>query len=456
MDESVFVTKAWPNRALHEWELALIAREIVVSGEVNKILAEKDFRNWNYFSSAINKLKDFENNAWHIFGDKESILDELRRIAHRQFPWQSRPSWALFLRYFKIYGNPRLSSITQDVLGMTVLQWYTIGIALTGALLNHPKFNIDANIQISTITKKEFDAFLKLTSIDLDGLNKIIDSNVRFNDEFIYTLNPLEYYPLVKIGSYYYGPLITLLIWRMTSGVYFDLVKESRFGHPFGLAFQDYILEASKKILIEPMRVLPECKYKINKKEKDSVDIILLQTEAAIFVEVKAKRVQLKTKTQLIKTDALAKDLDLLSDDIVQLYSAMEDYFANAYPHLPYNPALKIYPLIVTLEDWYLIGRDADRLYDLIKIKLQDRNISEVRLIECQYAVCSVNAYEHFLQVIAKHSIQDVMSKWFVPERRGHDFGQFIFSEYKDLYKSSADIFEGEFESIFRDILPKE
>jgi len=58
----------------------------------------KNFNNWNYFAGAINKIKDFENQAWPIFG---GVIDnELRRMAHRQFPWQSKLGPADFVRYF--------------------------------------------------------------------------------------------------------------------------------------------------------------------------------------------------------------------------------------------------------------------------------------------------------------------------------------------------------------------
>jgi len=147
----------------------------------------------------------------------------------------------------------------------------------------------------------------------------------------------LEYYPLVKIDQYYYCPIITFLVWRITSGFYFDLIKdkknEENFGSQFGLAFQDYLNEISEKILSGGKTIfISEQEYISGGNKKNSVDIILSQNNAAFFVEAKAKRLQVRSKSQLISKDAIEKDLEILADDIVQVYKTTYDYEKNLYP----------------------------------------------------------------------------------------------------------------------------
>ena len=43
---------------------------------------------------------------------------------------------------------------------------------------------------------------------------------------------------------------------------------------------------------------------------------------------------------------------------VVQTYRTIRDYRANHYPQLPYALGRRIYPVIVTLEDWYLFGQE--------------------------------------------------------------------------------------------------
>ena len=144
------------SRGVYQWELALLAREIIINGQENIGLATKTLQSWHCMADALNKLKEFENHAWPIYGNQGNVLKELRRIAHRQFPWQSRPNSSFFLRYFKIYSNPRIKNIIENKIGLAVQQWYTIGMAFMGATLSDPKSSVDPDISIPTIS------FLKL------------------------------------------------------------------------------------------------------------------------------------------------------------------------------------------------------------------------------------------------------------------------------------------------------
>ncbi|MBI5530008.1 MAG: hypothetical protein HY918_00715 [Candidatus Doudnabacteria bacterium] len=448
--QEIHKTKNLPNRPLHEWELSLLAREIVINGQSSLSFATKSFQNWMYFSDAINKLKDFENKAWPVFGGMNNIQKEIRRISHRQFPWQARINTSFFLRYYKIYNNPLISKIIEEKIGMTLQQWYTIGTALFGATLTNPKFNIDTEISISNITMIEFNKFLNHTSIGLDDLKKLIKKEVYFDDRFIYSFNPLEYYPLINIGLYYYCPIPTLLAWRITSGIYFDLINEKSFGHPFGFAYQNYIEEITKVVLDKKQySVHPEQKYIVNGGSQDSIDLIVSQNNSALFIEAKAKRLTVKSKSELVSDSNYDKDLNTLADDVAQAYATIDDYLGGCYKHFPYTNEIKIYPLIVTLEEWYLLGEDVKALREKVKIKITQKGLALEYLDSMPYTVCSTVNYEAFVQILNKHSIVEVMDLWLDPERYGHNFGQFLSTNYKREYKFIDDYFPGEFEKIY-------
>ncbi|MDP2692933.1 MAG: hypothetical protein Q8O88_04810 [bacterium] len=448
-----------PNRAISEWELALLAREVISNGTDSISFATKNFNNWDYFATAINKIKAFENNAWPIFGDKSNVLDELGRIAKRQFPWQIKTSSVLFLRHFKIFSNPRIAKMIEEKIGLTIQQWYVIGTALLGSVLGHPKVNIDPNIQISSITKKHFDHFLSYISTDLNNLKEIINRDVKYDDQFVYCFNPLEYYPLVKIGNYYYCPISIFLAWRITSGIYFDLDKSGRFGDEFGHAFQDYLMEISNKVISDSGRinVLPESKYQPpGGTDKDSVDIILKDGNSAIFLESKTKRLSVRSRSELLSRDSINKDIGVLAQAVVQIYSTILDYEKGLYPHMPYNQNLKIYPIVVTLEDWFIFGKDAEDLQSQVTQLMTARNIPPVYLEKMPYVIAWTLDYETLIQLINQYSIGDIMSAWFMPDKVHHNFGQFLATSYHGQYKYIDDYFPGDFEKIYPDLLMRE
>ncbi|MFZ2523404.1 MAG: hypothetical protein WAW92_03400, partial [Minisyncoccia bacterium] len=331
--------------------------------------------------------------------------------------------------------------------------WYTTGTAVAGAILTHPKMNVDPKIEISGLTKKEFDVFFKFTSINISDLKDRIEKEVAFNDEYVYTFNPLEYYPLIKIDHYYYCPIINFLMWKITSGLYFDLISgknDTNFGSQFGLAFQDYLEEISNKVLdIKRVKIIPEQKNKVGKNYKDSVDLILHQNNFAFFVEAKAKRMQALSKSQLISDDAMDKDLEILADDIIQVYLTILDYKNNYYSNFPYKKENRIYPLLVTLEDWFLIGNDSDNLTKKVTRKLEESGLPSNTITDMPFIVCSTYNYEQLIQVLNKYDIKEITNNWFVPDKKGHNFGQFIRNTYKEGIKYIDDFFPGDFEKIY-------
>lgn len=443
-----------PNRSVLEWELSLLAREITKNGEDSFFTASVDLREWRHFANALNKIKEFENNSWPTYGDVVNIAEEFRRIAHRQFPWQNKPNSALFVRYFKIYNNHRIREIIKNILGLSVQSWYIIGTTMVGAIVSNPKFNINSDISIGGITKEGFDIFLSHTSNKLGELKNIIKEKVRYDDEFVYTLNPLEYYPLVEIGSYYYCPVINFLIWRMTSGIYFDLVNDKDFGGQFGFAFQDYLEEISKKIIDRKFtKIIPEAKYISSGNKEDSVDLILEQSDAAFFVEAKAKRMKSKSKSELLSENAIKSDLKILAQDIGQVYGTLDDYLKGRYTHFSFKKDFKIFPFLVTLEEWFIMGKDSENLLEMVKNEMFKRNLPEKYLVEFPYTVCSASDFEILIQILNTKPINDIMSKWISLSKQGHNFGNFLRTEYNGQYKTICDYFPEDFDKIYDKLL---
>ncbi len=459
VDQSILSAKDIPSRGLYEWELSLLAREVLANGESELILSTESFNKWSYFSNVINKIKNFENNVWPVIGSKELLRHELRRIAHRQFPWHFKITSADFVRYYKIYNNPRIRDKVKEIIGINTQDWYVIGTAILGAFLSHTKMNIDSNIELTNVTKKEFDIFLDFISNTIDGFREIIKKDVKYDDQYVYSFNPLEYFPLVEIGSYYYCPIINFLAWRITSGLYFDLIKNDKntsFGNAFGLSFQDYLYEISEKVL-DSKKILHyrEDKYKVDKLQKDSVDLIIKQGDSFFFVEAKAKRMQVKSKTQLSDESALKEDIDVLAEDIVQVYQTLDDFKKGHYSHLEYKEGDNIYSMVVTLEDWYLLGEDLLDVQEKVKEKMRVKGLSEDMIEKHPYILCSVKTFEILIQVLNTRMISEIMSDWLVPEKVGHDFGNFLITEYGKGVKYIDNFFPEDFEKIYKDQLGK-
>jgi len=150
----------------------------------------------------------------------------------------------------------------------------------------------------------------------------------------------------------------------------------------------------------------------------------------------------------LLTDDAIQRDLDILADDVVQAYKTIDDYKNGHYPHLEYNSERAIYPFIITLEEWFLIGEDLQRLEGKVGSRLSNQKLPETCLTEMPYTICSCRAYEDLVSILRKRTIDDIVETWFVPENKGHHFGQHLLTTYPGEHMSITKLFPREFERI--------
>ena len=112
----------------HEWELELLAKEIIVNSE-DTYSSSTSLKKWNHFYTVLNKLRSLRDEVAKTYINKENVLTEFYRVAHRQFPWQSRSDFKFLYRYYKIFSTSTINEIVQKVLGISVRDLYYIGLA---------------------------------------------------------------------------------------------------------------------------------------------------------------------------------------------------------------------------------------------------------------------------------------------------------------------------------------
>lgn len=403
----VLTAKDWIKKTFYPWELETLAREIIInSQEPNSMLFTKTLRKWSYFSSAVNKLKELENNMAQFYSS-ESVLLELYRIAHRQFPWQSLSYATQLTRYFKIFSHKELDKIIQRVIGINLKELYTLGLAIIGAYLKHFILFYPPNIQIGSIDRGKLDSFLNYFSGSLGSLRKDLIKNQEFNENYVYTFNPLRSRPLIRIRignkDALICPMLTLLLRRFTEGIYYEICNQEDFSGPFGESFQNYVGEVIAKTVSKVGFIIyPEKEYYVGKERKDTIDWIVDSRDAALFIETKTKKLRLKAKVEITTPKTLIEELDKMAEFVTQAYKTIRDYRNNHYPDYKFDPKKEIYPIILTLENWYIFGDQLeDALNDKIREKFTKENLDHSWLEKMPYSTCSVEEFEVMIQIIA-------------------------------------------------------
>jgi len=448
-----------PQKWISEWSLEILAKEIILNS--NPLPKRgKTLRSWNTLSDAVNTLRELENNIYSSRDSASTIDVELIRIAHRQFTWQmNAPNDASTIRYFKIFNQPTINDICICRIGLSVADVYLCGVAFLGTFLSHPALNVPFNLDIEALSPDKIERFLALTARPIRKLRELLKREQQYNINFAYAYNSLRAFPLVQMmfrgKNAIACPLPTLLFWRMTAGLYYELLKDPRFSQAYGRSFQDYVGEVVRRACPPGrIQVLSEQRYGSKSLARDSVDWIACDAESAMFIECKAKRLSWPAKSVLDDLGALEADIGLMARAVAQVYRTIVDYLQCQYPHLPFAPSRTIYPVIVTLENWHAFGIGIlDRLHNAVRTKLREADIPSSFLDDMPYSVWSIEELEAGMQIVNSVGIQHVLAgKLRDKEMKRWEWLPYFTHQFPEHFPTRK-LFRDQYDSLFSDIL---
>ncbi len=442
-------TKSWrPN----EWELELLVKEVIINS-LETYPSSTSLKKWHHFYAALNKLRYIRDEIAKTYIDKDNVLTEFYRIAHRQFPWQSRADFKFLFRYYKIFSNSTINDIVQNILGISVRDLYYIGLAFFAIYSEKPEILLPLQLDLEKlgINLDKVDRFLNFTSENLSTLKDKIIQEQEFNDKFEYTYNPMRAYPIIKMPfkgkNSLVCPMLTLLFWRITSGLYYEICDEKDFGNNFGHSFQKYIGDVIEKANNnKAINFMEEEEYHVGRNRKDTVDWIVYDKDSALFIECKARRISLPAKIELRDNTIIVEELDKMAKIILQIYKTIDDYCNNLYPSFKYEEERQIYPIIITMENWFLFGdKRKDDLDKMIIEEFNNISLPIDYLKKMPYSICSVQDFESIIQVMQITHIKKFMDrKVFNKEKIEWLFRPFIYSEFAEESKKIKFLFKDE------------
>ena len=401
---------------LYRWDLADLAKEIIFNCTGQR--STKSLRKWGVLADAVNRLKNTQDAFYqnHRNEFKNDILLEIYRTTHRQFPWQHRFNQNDILRNFRIFSSPDVEQILERTLSLNTREIYKLGMALVGNFHGRLAVNINADTSGLLVRTDSFSHFLQCFSIKFDALQAKIGETQSYDQDYSYTFNPLRTFPLIQTKlngkSVVISPVPRFVQERFTDGIYYDLVDQSGFDTAYGIAFQKYVgdvIEAANKKSC--LTLLPEMKYhKKRGNEQFSVDWIVSDSSAHLFVECKAKRLRRDSKIKFVSTDSLDDDFKKLSTAVVQVYKTLNDAIQGHYPDWTHR-SLPIFPLVVTPSAWYIFGdRVHKMLHENVRADVVGAGLTLDILEKYPYTICEIDTFELLIQVIAQRNIQDILS----------------------------------------------
>lgn len=429
------------SKGIYAWELELLLNEVILNAQLSP-RCTLTLKRWGTLARVINNLKTLENEIAIRCVNEENGPTEISRIAHRQFPWQNLFFNGHLIRYYKIFNYAPLNEMVQDELGLTVYQVYSIGYLLSAFYMGSPAIELPIDITLKEINIDSVTKFLKLFSRELSTVRDLVKREREINEKYLYSYKSLREFPIIKM--HYRGqlsivcPIPTLLLWRFTGGLYYELVGKKGFDKFWGISFQKFVGEIIKKSHSnKDVHCLPENEYYIGRDRKDTVDWVVHDIDSALFIECKTKRLIIPAKIELTDTTFIQEELEKMAQFIVQTYKTINDYRNNYYPALKFREERQIFPVIVTLEDWYLFSVPMlEDLRGMVKNKLKDSDLPLSFLDEMPYAILPVEDFEKLMQFIQIKGIKSVLrGKTFNKEK-----SSFLFEDdYKTLFQQMID-----------------
>jgi hypothetical protein len=414
------------------WELDLFAKEIVLNASERGSLS---FARWKDFSTALNMLRALENEIYGVTPEADRrVLFEIFRIAHRQFPWQSRPNSRGLVRHYKIFSHAELNAILRDQIGLDAQQLYTIGMALIGHYITRFEMRLPAQVKIPLLTPEMFSQFVQHFSTDLSALKAATGTSQRYDADYAYGYNPMRRWPLLRYeengSEFFLAPIPTHLFRKFTEGIYYDICSAPGFSQAFGDAFQSYVGEVFQAVKADRLTIVPEQPYRVGRDDKRSVDWIVQDGSADLFVECKTKRLRLESKINFAVTNELDDDLDKMADAVLQVYKTIVDALANRYEHWSWREK-PLFPLIVTLEEWYFLSPDIiSNLSARVQNKFAESDLDLALLERYPYTICGIDDFEFAIQIMVQVGIEPFMREKCLSEYRTWNLHGFMSSKF--------------------------
>lgn len=395
---------------IYGWQIETLCRELVLNAPDNGTLS---LMKWKHLAKAFDLIGAAEEAAFNANGKTMDIMLEVHRSAHRQFPWQNSFSHNSVVRAIKIFGQKEVDNVISSELGMTSAQVTALGIAMAGHFRGSPYLSNPGTYRQLGISAEALKAYLGRTCYSLKDLVQKTREQQRYDHDWAYTFNPLVEKPLVAIGTdqglRILCPIPRLLTLRATGGIYYDIARSKSLSTPYGLSFESYVGEVLDTTCPTPgFRLLPETSYYIGRQEYRGPDWILSDATAHVFIEAKTKRMRLDAK---IHSDpaALERELDLMAGLVLQHYANIDRALKGHMPN--WKPDSRpIIPMLVTLEDWYLLGATArDLLLAKVRSRLAHEGLDPDLVASSPFIVVSMNELEVASQIMAKLGIGAVI-----------------------------------------------
>lgn len=285
--------------SLHKWEIETLANELMTIPKAKpKKNGPTSLLRCNHFGAVagcVNWLRKLENAEFRIRKNRQDIFIEMGRIAARQFDWQRGfANIPQFYRNAFVYGQGSCAVQFEETHGISLNRFSQIGFMLFASLMDSPIVRNDDTWAKLGVSWTEVEKVLALIAMPFPKAVALARSMRRKTIHTADKPSILRQAPCLRFGKEgerIRAPLPELILERVTSGVFYDVVGGGgSIRNDYGRRFEDYCA----RLLAETLPGLEwerEFSYRKKPNNFDSPDVLCGQHgKISVVFECKATR----------------------------------------------------------------------------------------------------------------------------------------------------------------------
>lgn len=426
---------------LHGHLVELLAREVILNGQSR---GGKPLNTADAAFKAMGMIHRLDDKSWGLHGSRsDDIILQLSRIAFQQFPWQSPLTNGVLARYHMLYAHPLVAPLVEAEFGMSTGELFQLILLFAEEMLRRPTLAFEFLPAAEESIRAPVFALSDRISRSSDDLRTATVERQSYDVNWAYSFNPLRAFPLVHAGNprSLMCPAPPILLQRLTDGLYFDLIRaDRRFGNAIGKAFEHYVGKVVERIGGDMFELREETCW--GKPERRSVDWIVSDRSASLFVECKLGRLDIASQTEISPEPPFVAAIGRLAGNVGQLYAALSEALAGGYPH--WTPdGRPVHPIVVTFHEWFCFGpffyKHLDKLVDT---EFDKRGLDRALLERHPYCVCSIAEFEGLLTAGRGATIDVVVSEKVSAAHRQSLMRGFLADRYPGSLSNAMGTFE--------------
>lgn len=411
-----------------KWELEnLILLLLSTPKDGSRLVDARKYFEFNTAAHIGNLYKSAEDSESKVLVSSENVISELQRYAHKQFLWQrSFFQSERMYRYNYVYGQGQCAEYFKQKNHLSIDE-FALGCIAICSQTQKFAWQVRPNLKgVDKLRPEIIDLTLAMISMDLRTLREETKRRIdevagKSQSKLAYLPSTLRRFPVISSAEHsnqIIAPLPQLIIFRATSGLYYDLAS----GPQTLLEDASDRFEQYGKKLIEArcgrFEVLREQGFGPKKARLRTPDLLLKDGDA-IKVVFECKATKLTFAAQF--SDNQYAEAPRAFDQIAKGMSQLWKFFSRARRGLytAEKVASDAHGVILTMDSWFQL--EAIQLPELRKkaesLVADEPDICPEDMRDITF--CSIEELDDVLATSTEDEFLETLHKSRLPEHRG-------------------------------------